>query len=81
MAKKKIENLSFEESINELNDIVEQLESGELDLETAMTLFERGLKLSKTSQQKLTAAEKKINVLIQEHDQQPVPFDFQPSDM
>jgi len=81
MAKKKIENLSFEESINELNDIVEQLESGELDLETAMTLFERGLKLSKTSQQKLTAAEQKINVLIQEHDQQPVSFDFQPSDM
>ncbi|GLX82549.1 exodeoxyribonuclease VII small subunit [Thalassotalea eurytherma] len=81
MAKKKIENLSFEESINELNDIVEQLETGELSLEASMELFERGLKLSKSSQTKLSAAEQKINVLIQEHEQQPVPFDFQPSDV
>jgi len=81
MAKKKIENLTFEESMTELNTIVEQLEQGDLSLEASMELFERGLKLSKSSQIKLSAAEQKINVLIQEHDQQPMPFDFKPSDV
>ena len=64
MAKKKVENLSFEESLTELDTIVQNLEQGELSLEESMTLFERGLKLSQVSQSKLQDAEQKIKILL-----------------
>jgi exodeoxyribonuclease VII small subunit len=64
MAKKKIENLSFEESLSELESIVQNLEQGELSLEDSMTLFERGLNLSQGSQDKLKSAEQKIQILL-----------------
>jgi exodeoxyribonuclease VII small subunit len=64
MAKKKLENLSFEESLAELETIVHSLEQGELDLEQSMTLFERGLGLSKVSQVKLDKAEQKVQILL-----------------
>ena len=64
MAKKKLENLSFEESLNELETIVHSLEQGDLDLEQSMILFERGLGLSKVSQVKLETAEQKIQILL-----------------
>ena len=64
MAKKKVENLSFEESLSELENIVTALEQGELNLEDAMTQFERGLSLSKHSQDKLAAAEQKVKSLM-----------------
>lgn len=69
MAKKKLENLSFEESLNELDTIVQNLEKGELDLETSMSLFERGLTLSKLSQDKLQNAEQKVKILIEQNGQ------------
>jgi len=64
MARKKIENLSFEESLSELETIVQNLEHGELSLEDSMTLFERGLSLSQISQNKLQDAEQKIQILL-----------------
>ena len=64
MAKKKLENLSFEESLNELDTIVQSLEQGELSLEESMALFERGLNLSQLSQVKLQAAEQKVQILL-----------------
>jgi exodeoxyribonuclease VII small subunit len=64
MARKKIENLSFEDSLNELEDIVQSLEKGELSLEDSMTLFERGLSLSQVSQSKLKEAEQKVQILM-----------------
>ncbi|MGJ8691981.1 MAG: exodeoxyribonuclease VII small subunit [Thalassotalea sp.] len=67
MAKKKIENVSFEESLQELESIVSQLEQGELNLEDSMTLFERGLTLSKHSQSKLHDAEQKVHLLMNEN--------------
>jgi len=68
MAKKKIENLSFEESLNELETIVQNLERGELSLEESMSLFERGLNLSQSSQHKLQDAEQKIQILMDKND-------------
>ena len=70
MAKKKLENLSFEESLNELDTIVQNLEQGELDLEESMTLFERGLTLSKLSQKKLQTAEQKVKILLEQNGEQ-----------
>lgn len=70
MAKKKLENLSFEESLNELDTIVQSLEQGDLDLEESMSLFERGLTLSKLSQNKLQAAEQKVKILLEKNGEQ-----------
>lgn len=64
MAKKKLENLSFEESLSELDTIVQSLEQGDLNLEESMALFERGLKLSQLSQVKLQSAEQKVQILL-----------------
>ena len=64
MARKKVENLSFEESLSELETIVQNLEQGDLSLEDSMSLFERGLNLSQQSQIKLTDAEQKIQILL-----------------
>ncbi len=64
MAKKKLENLTFEESLAELDNIVQKLEQGELSLEDSMSLFERGLNLSQLSQEKLQDAEQKIKILL-----------------
>ena len=64
MARKKIENLSFEESLTELEGIVQDLEQGDLSLEDSMNLFERGLNLSQASQTKLQDAEQKIQILL-----------------
>lgn len=64
MVRKKIENLSFEDSLNELEQIVQNLEKGELNLEDAMAMFERGLNLSQVSQEKLKDAEQKVQILM-----------------
>jgi exodeoxyribonuclease VII small subunit len=64
MARKKLENLSFEESLGELETIVQNLEQGDISLEDSMTLFERGLSLSQLSQNKLQDAEQKIQILL-----------------
>ena len=81
MAKKKLENLSFEESLNELDTIVQSLEQGDLNLEESMTLFERGLTLSKLSQNKLQAAEQKVKILLEQNgEQQLADFDLSLND-
>ena len=69
MARKKIENLSFEESLDELETIVQNLEQGDLNLEDSMTLFERGLHLSQHNQEKLKGAEQQINILLAKNGQ------------
>lgn len=70
MAKKKLENLSFEESLSELDTIVQSLEQGELSLEESMALFERGLNLSQVSQTKLQTAEQKVKILLDKNGEQ-----------
>jgi exodeoxyribonuclease VII small subunit len=55
---------SFEQSLERLHEIVERLESGELDLEASLVLFEEGVRLSRTSQARLDSAEKRIEELL-----------------
>ncbi|AWB58858.1 exodeoxyribonuclease VII small subunit [Colwellia sp. Arc7-D] len=69
MVRKKIENLSFEESLVELEVIVQNLEQGDLNLEDSMALFERGLHLSQHNQEKLKGAEQQINILLEKNGQ------------
>ena len=54
----------FEESIKELEKIVESLERGDIGLEESLDLFEKGIKLSKACNEMLDKAEKKVSVLI-----------------
>lgn len=58
------EQPSFEVSIAELAEIVERLEAGELPLEDALALFERGMKLAKASQSILDRAERRVEQLL-----------------
>jgi exodeoxyribonuclease VII small subunit len=58
------EQPSFEVSIAELAEIVEKLETGDLPLEDALTLFERGMKLAKASQSVLDRAERRVEQLL-----------------
>ncbi len=59
------EEKTFEESLNELENIATKLESGNLNLDEAIKEFEKGIKLSKECSEKLDEAEKKINILVQ----------------
>jgi exodeoxyribonuclease VII small subunit len=62
MAKKDEE--SFEELMNELEDITNKLENEKLPLEDSVKLFEKGIEISKKCNEKLENAEKRITILL-----------------
>lgn len=67
---------SFEALMGELERIVSQLESGDLPLEKSVELFEKGMGLAKEGTKKLDAAEKKVQMLIEEDGKEKkVPFE------
>lgn len=55
---------TFEEAMKELEQVVAELEKGDLSLDNAISKFESGIKLSKECESKLEKAEKKINMLV-----------------
>ena len=61
MAKK-----SFEQALQLLEKIVQELESGDLPLAKAMSKFEEGIQLTRFCSQKLDETEQKINLLLQD---------------
>lgn len=65
-APEELEELAFEDAIEELEAIVEELEEGDLPLEEAMDRFERGLGLVTACRGKLEQAELKVEELIEE---------------
>lgn len=60
--------LSFEEAMKELESVVVSLENGDLTLEDALGMFEKGIKLTALCNKKLDTAEKKISVLLENKD-------------
>ena len=62
MAEKK----TFESQTAQLSEIVNTLQSGEASLDEAMKLFEKGVKLASECNKMLDAAEKKVNMIIEE---------------
>ncbi len=60
----------FEEAMQELEQLVEQMERGELSLEESLKSFERGIKLTRTCQQALREAEQKVQILLEKNGQQ-----------
>lgn len=59
-----MKELNFEESMESLEKIVQELETGDLNLDDSIKKFEEGMKISKECNKFLEEAEKKITVLI-----------------
>ena len=66
MAEKDLESKNFEIALEELEGVVEQLETGELALEESLVAFERGVGLVIYCNQKLTEAEKRVELLVKD---------------
>jgi len=66
---------SFESGLMELEQIVKEMESGDLPLERALALYEKGMLLSESCRKQLEAAETRIEMLVRKGDRvQPEPF-------
>jgi len=67
--------LSFEAGLQELEQIVKEMESGDLPLERALELFEKGMKISEDCRKQLEEAETRVEVLVRKGDRvQAEPF-------
>ncbi|MEW8014712.1 MAG: exodeoxyribonuclease VII small subunit [Candidatus Sedimenticola endophacoides] len=78
MPKKKATEPSFEEALAELEALVDELEQGDLTLESSLHHFERGVELTRTCQQALQEAEQKIQILSAPGAEAPLePFDHE----
>ncbi len=75
------QQLSFETAIAELEQIVAQLESGDLELEQSLKLFERGIELTRVSQTKLQEAEQKVQILMEKNGQLELQPFSEPTDL
>jgi exodeoxyribonuclease VII small subunit len=70
--------MSFEESLTELEGIADKLESGQLSLDESLLLFENGIKLVRECSTKLKNAKQNVEKLILENgDIKTEPFDMQ----
>src|SRR4051794_38441615 len=68
MAKEKeADKLSFEEAMDQLEQLVVKLENGDVPLEKAIELFQEGMNLSHLCSQKLEQVERKIEILVEEN--------------
>ena len=69
---------SFETSLEALEQIVRQLEGGDLPLEKSLELFEQGIRLSRECQDRLNQAERRIEVLMRDNQGRTVTTSFEP---
>jgi len=80
MARKPQSPASFEQSLKELETLVEKMEQGDLTLEASLQHFERGVQLTRACQQALKEAEQKVEILMSKDGQEAiVPFDSEES--
>lgn len=63
---------TFESSLGDLEKIVRKLEDGELSLEESLKLFEDGVKLSRECQERLSQAERRIEILLKDSQGNPI---------
>ncbi len=76
MADNDPDNLTFEQALAALEELVERMEGGDLSLEESLQSFERGVRLSHTCQKALKTAEQKVEILTSnELDATPDEFD------
>jgi exodeoxyribonuclease VII small subunit len=77
MSKKEFGLAQLDKSIEDLEQLVERLEEGDLPLDQALKEFERGIKLTRQCQAVLKEAEQKVEILMKDADE-PVPFAAEP---
>lgn len=70
------EDKSFEEMMQDLEQIAKELESGNLSLDESVKKFEEGMELSKECSKILESAEKKISILVKNSDNQMTEEEF-----
>lgn len=68
---------SFEASLEALERIVHELEQGDLPLERSLELFEQGIRLSRECQERLSQAERRIEILLSDNQGRPVVSPFE----
>jgi exodeoxyribonuclease VII small subunit len=80
MAARKKAALDFEQSLTDLQNLVERLENGELSLEDSLTAFEQGVRLTRDCQAALAQAEQKVQILMERDGElEEAPFDTEQS--
>jgi len=57
-------NVDFEKAMQELEILIDKMESGELNLEDSLSYFEQGVKLTRQCQLSLREAEQKVAILL-----------------
>jgi exodeoxyribonuclease VII small subunit len=72
-------DLNFESAMERLEAIVEQMESGKVQLEELIARYEEGLKLVKICQERLASAEQRIEMITRTSGGKPVVKDFEPT--
>lgn len=66
---------SFETCLEDLEKVVKALEAGDLPLDQALALFEKGMELSQTCRKQLEEAETRVEILLKKNNRiQPQPF-------
>jgi exodeoxyribonuclease VII small subunit len=70
--------LNFEKAMDRLEAIVEQMESGKLPLEDLIVRYEEGMNLVRVCQERLTSAERKIEVIARNNVGKPIVKNFEP---
>ena len=68
----------FETALKRLEEIVKKLENGELSLDSALALFEEGIKLSRFCHTKLEQAERRVEILLKNNSGQTQAVPFEP---
>ena len=76
MTNNETKNKSFESSLEALEQIVRQLEDGDLPLEKSLELFEQGIRLSRECQERLGQAERRIEILLRDNQGRTVVSEF-----
>lgn len=80
MNKKMPGERDFEAALKELEQIVEQLEAGDLPLEQSLELFEQGVRLSRDCQKRLDEAERRVEILLKDEAGRYTPSPFEEMD-
>lgn len=62
-------SVNFEKTLEQLETLVEDMETGELSLEESLKAFEKGIKLTRDCQQALQNAEQKVQLLMSENNE------------
>ena len=66
MTKSGNKEVTFEAGMGRLEELIEELEQGDLDLDKSLALFEEGVKLTRRLNMKLDEAEKRLELLIKD---------------